>query len=67
MPDRLRLVLPEASIADSDFVFEMHEQTMRDYVDGVWGWNQDSQRASHDRTQPVPGTTSSQATVNSSE
>ena len=56
MPNRRPLALRAAAIADSDFVFDMHEKTMRGYVDLVWGWDHASQRASHDRTHPAPGT-----------
>lgn len=38
-----------ATDQDSDFVFETKKAAFKPYVEQVWGWNEDDQRAMHDR------------------
>jgi ribosomal protein S18 acetylase RimI-like enzyme len=39
---------------DRDFLYALHEATMRDYVEQVWGWNDSEQRTFFDsRFQPA--------------
>lgn len=37
------LVLRQATPQDKDFCWNLHRQTMREYVDATWGWNEADQ------------------------
>lgn len=41
--------LRQATVADSDYLFNLHRATMRDYVDATWGWNDEWQRDYFDK------------------
>jgi ribosomal protein S18 acetylase RimI-like enzyme len=41
--------LRPATGADRDFCFQLHKAAMGDYVAAIWGWDEQRQRASHDR------------------
>lgn len=51
----MEVALLPAGPEDSQFVFDVHDSTMRRYVDLVWGWDAARQRAAHDRNYPLPG------------
>lgn len=38
------LALRPASESDLDFLWQLHVATMRDYVEAIWGWDEDWQR-----------------------
>jgi RimJ/RimL family protein N-acetyltransferase len=40
--------LRPALLADRDFLFDMNRQTMREYVEAVWGWDDESQQRHFD-------------------
>lgn len=42
--------LRSATADDFEFFFELHKQTLGPYVDQVWGWDDDVQRAYLERT-----------------
>ena len=44
------LVLRPATPADSEFCFQLHKATMRGYITAIWGWDEQRQRAYHDRS-----------------
>jgi hypothetical protein len=43
------VVLRPATPADSEFCYQLHKAAMRDYITATWGWDEQRQRASHDR------------------
>lgn len=38
------LELRPANEADFDFLWDVHVQTMKDYISRTWGWNEDAQK-----------------------
>lgn len=44
------ITLRAATGGDFEFIFELHKATLGPYVDQVWGWDDDDQRAYLDRT-----------------
>jgi ribosomal protein S18 acetylase RimI-like enzyme len=44
------MTLRPATTADVDFFFALHKQALGPYVDAVWGWDDDVQRAYLHRT-----------------
>ena len=44
------VALRPATPADSEFCFELHEAAMGGYIAAVWGWDEQRQRAYHDRS-----------------
>lgn len=44
------IALRAAMAGDLEFIFELHKATLGPYVDQVWGWDDDDQRAYLDRT-----------------
>jgi len=55
--------LRPATAADSEFCFRLHRAAMRDYVEAIWGWDEDTQRSFHQSAFDPPKT--SIVTVNS--
>ena len=47
MPDGLKL--RKARQDDNEFTYQVKRAAFKDYVEQVWGWDEDSQRALHDR------------------
>jgi GNAT superfamily N-acetyltransferase len=45
-----RVGLRPATAADSEFCYRLHRAAARGYVEAVWGWEEATQRAFHDRT-----------------
>ncbi len=43
------LKLRKARQDDSEFTFQVKRAAFKDYVEQVWGWDEDSQRVLHDR------------------
>ncbi|MFF4961392.1 GNAT family N-acetyltransferase [Streptomyces sp. NPDC001222] len=43
------VALRPAAPADSEFCFQLHKAAMGDYVAAVWGWDDEDQRAYHER------------------
>jgi ribosomal protein S18 acetylase RimI-like enzyme len=43
------LDLRPATDADREFCFAMHEATLREYVEAIWGWDDTTQREYFDR------------------
>ena len=43
------IALRPATAADTDFSFRLHRATMRHYVGPIWGWDDDVQKALHNR------------------
>ena len=41
--------LRPATAADSEFCYQLHKAAMGDYVDAVWGWDEQTQRGYHAR------------------
>ena len=41
--------LRPATAADSTFCYLLHRAAMRTYIEAIWGWNEDTQRAFHHR------------------
>jgi ribosomal protein S18 acetylase RimI-like enzyme len=41
--------LRQATLADRDYLFNLHRATMREYVDATWGWNDEWQRDYFDK------------------
>jgi GNAT superfamily N-acetyltransferase len=44
------VVLHPATPADSEFCFQLHKAAMRGYITAIWGWDEQRQRAYHDRS-----------------
>ncbi|MER7835333.1 GNAT family N-acetyltransferase [Streptomyces sp. NPDC096040] len=42
--------LRPATPADSEFCFQLHKAAMGSYVTAVWGWDDEDQRAYHERS-----------------
>jgi ribosomal protein S18 acetylase RimI-like enzyme len=42
--------LRSASPADSEFCFQLHKAAMGGYITAIWGWDEQRQRAFHDRS-----------------
>ncbi|GHE47499.1 hypothetical protein GCM10017771_68360 [Streptomyces capitiformicae] len=42
--------LRPATPADSEFCFQLHKAAMGSYVTAVWGWDDEDQRAHHERS-----------------
>ncbi|WP_435061043.1 GNAT family N-acetyltransferase [Amycolatopsis thermoflava] len=45
----MRVTLRPATEGDREFCFRLHEAAMGAYVAAVWGWEEQEQRAYHDR------------------
>ncbi|MET9992071.1 GNAT family N-acetyltransferase [Streptomyces mutabilis] len=43
------VALRPAVPADSEFCFQLHKAAMGDYVESIWGWDDEAQRAYHER------------------
>jgi ribosomal protein S18 acetylase RimI-like enzyme len=43
-----RVALRPATVADSDFCYQLHKAAMGEYVTAIWGWDEQFQRAFHD-------------------
>ena len=43
------LKLRKAHQDDKEFTYQVKRAAFKDYVEQVWGWDEDSQRALHDR------------------
>lgn len=43
------VALRPAAPADSEFCFQLHKAAMGDYVAAIWGWDDEEQRAYHER------------------
>ncbi len=46
---KINVVLRPATPADSEFCFRLHEAAMGGYVAAIWGWEDQGQRAYHER------------------
>ncbi|MBN3453783.1 GNAT family N-acetyltransferase [Mycobacterium sp. DSM 3803] len=46
----------QATKADFEFIFDLHKQTLGPYVDLVWGWDDEVQRAYLERTLDLDST-----------
>ena len=44
------VVLRPAIPADSEFCFQLHKAAMGGYITALWGWDEQRQRAYHDRS-----------------
>ena len=44
-----KLVLREAKTADSEFAYQTRKITFKDYIDQVYGWDEEEQRRLHQR------------------
>jgi ribosomal protein S18 acetylase RimI-like enzyme len=44
------LALRPATHTDSEFCFQLHKAAMGGYITAVWGWDEQRQRAYHDRS-----------------
>ena len=44
------VALRPARPADSEFCFQLHKAAMGGYVTAIWGWDEQRQRAYHDRS-----------------
>jgi ribosomal protein S18 acetylase RimI-like enzyme len=44
------VALRPAEAADSEFCFQLHKAAMGDYIAAIWGWDEQRQRAFHDRS-----------------
>jgi ribosomal protein S18 acetylase RimI-like enzyme len=44
------LALRPAAPADSEFCFQLHKAAMGGYITAIWGWDEQRQRAFHDRS-----------------
>ena len=44
------VALRPATPADSEFCFQLHKAAMGDYITAIWGWDEQRQRGSHDRS-----------------
>ena len=51
----MRVALVAATAIDSNFVYEVNRDAMREYVEAVWGWHEDEQRRAHDRDFCIDG------------
>jgi GNAT superfamily N-acetyltransferase len=56
MPAVREIGLRQARNEDAEFLYALHCASMRAYVEAVWGWNDDVQRAYHERTFEPAGT-----------
>ena len=45
----LAIALRSAVPADAEFCYQLHEAAMGDYITAIWGWDQQVQRAFHER------------------
>lgn len=43
----MRMRLRRASVEDSEFCFRLHEASMREYVEPIYGWDDEVQRRYH--------------------
>ena len=41
--------LRPATPADAEFCYQLHKAAMGDYITAIWGWDEQVQRASHER------------------
>ena len=41
--------LRPASLADADFCYQLHKAAMGEYIAAIWGWDEQVQRAFHER------------------
>ncbi|MEO7653235.1 MAG: GNAT family N-acetyltransferase [Bryobacteraceae bacterium] len=46
--DRMRIGLRPGALEDRDYLWWLHRETMRDYVDRTWGWDEAFQRGKFD-------------------
>jgi ribosomal protein S18 acetylase RimI-like enzyme len=44
------VALRPATLADSEFCFELHKAAMGDYITAIWGWDEQRQRDFHARS-----------------
>jgi len=44
------VALRPAAAADSEFCFQLHKAAMGGYITALWGWDEQRQRAFHDRS-----------------
>ena len=44
------VALRPATPADSEFCFQLHKAAMGGYITAIWGWDEQRQRAYHDRS-----------------
>src|ERR1700733_7560936 len=57
MPEflRRRIGLRPATLEDREYLWWLHRETMRDYIDKTWGWNEAFQRGLFDENfDPLP-------------
>lgn len=45
----MNVALRPASLADSEYCFQLHKVAMGDYIRSIWGWDEQAQRDYHDR------------------
>ncbi|MFD9890343.1 GNAT family N-acetyltransferase [Amycolatopsis sp. NPDC059027] len=41
----VRVALRQTTVADAEYCFRLHEDTLGPYVDRIWGWDEAEQRA----------------------
>jgi ribosomal protein S18 acetylase RimI-like enzyme len=46
---RSAIVLRSATAADAEFCYQLHKAAMGEYVAAIWGWDEQVQRAFHER------------------
>jgi ribosomal protein S18 acetylase RimI-like enzyme len=53
--DRIRIGLRPAAVEDREYLWWLHRETMRDYVDKTWGWDEAFQRGKFEENfDPLP-------------
>src|SRR5678816_4232114 len=53
--DRMRIGLRPGALADREYLWWLHRETMRGYVDKTWGWDEAFQRGRFDENfDPLP-------------
>jgi GNAT superfamily N-acetyltransferase len=45
----VNVALRPASLADSEYCFQLHKAAMGDYIRSIWGWDEQAQHDYHDR------------------
>jgi len=43
------ITLRPATAADAEFCYQLHKAAMGEYITAIWGWDEQVQRASHER------------------
>ena len=43
------ITLRPATAADAEFCYQLHKAAMGEYITAIWGWDEQVQRAFHDR------------------